>query len=130
VDSHNLLPAFLGEELTKPIREATVHHAASGKFAIRKGDWALIAAPTGDDNGKLGEPAWFKKERNYAPHDQLTELFDLRKDLSEQHNLSADHPDVVAELMELLRKYVSEGRSTPGPKQSNDVPVILDRPKR
>ena len=25
-----------------PIREATVHHAASGKFAIRKGDWVLI----------------------------------------------------------------------------------------
>jgi arylsulfatase A-like enzyme len=130
VDSHNLLPVFLGEKLTKPIREATVHHAASGKFAIRKGDWVLIAAPIGDDNGKLGEPAWFKKERGYAPHDQLTELFDLRKDLSEQHNLSADHPDVVAELMELLRKYVSDGRSTPGAKQSNDVPVIIDRPKR
>ncbi len=130
VDSYNLLPAFRGEKLTKPIREATVHHAASGKFAIRKGDWVLIAAPTGDDNGKLGEPDWLKKERGYTPHDLPTELFDLRKDLLQQHNLSAEHPEVVMDMTELLRKYISEGRSTPGAKQPNDVPVTFDKPMR
>ncbi len=29
-DSVNILPAFLGENLTKPLREATVHHSARG----------------------------------------------------------------------------------------------------
>ncbi len=130
VDSYNLLPALRGETRAKPLREATVHHAFSGKFAIRQGDWVLIAAPTGDDNRKLGEPDWFQNERGYAPHNQSTELFDLRKDLPQQHNVSAEHPEVVTELIVLLEKYISEGRSTPGPRQANDVPVILHNPKK
>ncbi len=130
VDSYNILPALLGETLKKPLREATVHHAFSGKFAVRQGDWVLIAAPTGDDNRKLGEPDWFKKQRGYSPHKQPTELFDLRKDLSQLHNLSTDHPEVVLKMTELLQQYISNGRSTPGAKQVNDVPVILNRPVR
>jgi arylsulfatase A len=130
VDSYNLLPAFRGEKRTTPIREATVHHAFSGKFAIRQGDWVLIAAPTGDDNRKLGEPEWFKKDRGYAPHEHPTELFDLRQDLAQQNNLSAMRPEVVANMTELLKRYISEGRSTAGAKQANDVPVILNRPLR
>jgi arylsulfatase A len=43
-DSVNVLPVLLGEKLSAPVREATVHHSAQGKFAIRKGDWVLIDA--------------------------------------------------------------------------------------
>ncbi|MCU0713693.1 MAG: arylsulfatase [Pirellula sp.] len=79
-DSVNMLPALLGEERNTPIREATVHHSARGKFAIRKGDWVLIDAPSGDDNGGNGEPEWLKKERGYAPHSMPGELEEsLRK---------------------------------------------------
>lgn len=130
VDSYNVLPVLLGEEYKKPIREATVHHSFSGKFAIRQGDWVLIAAPTGDDNGRLGEPDWLKKKRGYMPHDQPMELFHLRQDLSEQCNVSADNPDLVAKMAELLNQYIANGRSTPGPGQGNDVPVIVDKMKR
>jgi len=56
VDSVNILPALLGENRNAPLREATVHHSAQGKFAIRRGDWVLIYAPTGDDNRTQGEP--------------------------------------------------------------------------
>lgn len=129
VDSYNLLPALRGEKMTKPIREATVHHAFSGKFAIRKGDWVLVAAPSGDDNGKLGEPDWFKKDRGYAPHDQKAELFNLRTDLAERDNVAARHPELVTEMTELLWRYISEGRSTPGATQPNDVPVVLEKTK-
>jgi hypothetical protein len=31
----------------------------------------------------------------------------------------------VAELTALMQSYVANGRSTPGPKQANDVPVDL-----
>ena len=129
VDSHNLLPIFLGEKREKPIREATIHHSASGKFAIRRGDWVLIAAPTGDDNGRLGEPEWFQKNRGYTPHDRPAELFNLRRDPSQRQNVYTDNLELAAELTELLRKSISEGRSTPGPKQANDVPVIFAKPK-
>jgi arylsulfatase A-like enzyme len=93
-DSVNVLPVLLGEKLSAPIREATVHHSAQGKFALRKGDWVLIDAPSGDDNGVHGEPQWLKDERSYTRHDQPGELFN-----------------------------VSEGRSTPGTPQKNDVEI-------
>jgi len=107
-DSYSMLPAFLGKNRLKPIREATVHHSASGKFAIRKGSWVFIDARTGDDNK---EPGWFKKERGYKPHDQPGELYDLRQDPAERTNLYAKHPETVADLKALLEKYKQEGRS-------------------
>jgi len=111
-DSYNVLPVLLGEKLDTPIREATVHHSCSGKFAIRKGNWVLIDAPFGDDNK---EPDWFKKERGYEPHQQPGELFDLSQDISERKNVYAEHPDIVANLKALLEKYKTEGRSAPKP---------------
>src|SRR5207253_2043179 len=59
-DSVSLLPAFLGRRRGRGAREGIVHHAASGQFAIRKGDWVLIDGPSGDDNGPRGEPQWLK----------------------------------------------------------------------
>jgi arylsulfatase A-like enzyme len=122
-DSVNILPVLLGTAGSTPIREATVHHSASGKFAIRKGHWVLIDAPTGDDNLKRGEPPWFKQERGYQAHDQPGELFDLGQDLSERKNLYAERPEVVRTLKELLERYKRDGRSTPGAAQKNDVPI-------
>jgi arylsulfatase A-like enzyme len=125
-DSVNILPVLLGEPLGRPVREATVLHSCFGKYAIRKGNWVFIDAPSGDDNR---EPEWFKKERGYEPHDQPGELFDLRQDLSERRNLYAEHPDVVSELKALLEKYKRDGRSTPGAPQQNDVPLREFKPK-
>lgn len=122
-DSVNVLPVLLGEAGGEPAREATVHHSANGKFAIRKGDWVLIDAPTGDDNGARGEPQWLKDERGYARNDQPGELFNLREDLAERHNYYAEKPELVSELKTLLEKYKTEGRSTPGVPQKNDVPI-------
>lgn len=122
-DSVNVLPVLLGERRSAPFREATVHHSAQGKFAIRKGDWVLIDAPGGDDNGARGEPKWMKDERGYTNHNQPGELFNVREDLPERHNRFADQPQLVGELKALLQKYKREGRSTPGKLQKNDVEV-------
>jgi len=127
-DSFNVLPPLLGQNATGPAREATVHHAASGKFAIRKDDWVLIDAPSGDDNRAKGEPDWLKKERGYAPHKQPGELFNVREDLSERHNYYAELPDKVKELKDLLERYKKNGRSTPGKPQKNDVPISGESP--
>ena len=127
VDSVNVLPAFLGEKRKAPLREATVHHSGQGKFAIRKGDWVLIFAPTGDDNGKRGEPAWFQKDRGYKPHAEAGELFNLAKDPTQKDNRYAAEPEKMKELAALMERYVSDGRSTPGPKQKNDVDIAWDK---
>jgi arylsulfatase A-like enzyme len=113
-DSYSILPALRGEKFTQPIRPATVHHAASGKFAIRKGDWVLLDAPIGDDNGgaqRRGEPQWFKDQRGYQSHDQPGELYNLANDIAQRDNLYSQNPDKVRELKELLAKYQRDGRS-------------------
>ena len=122
-DSVNILPVLLGQRRDSPIREATVLQSASGKFVLRKGDWVLIDAPSGDDNRRKGEPEWLKRERGYTAHTQPSELFDLRHDLSQRRNLHADRPEVVRELKDLLERYKRDGRSTPGAPQKNDVPI-------
>jgi arylsulfatase A-like enzyme len=127
VDSVNILPALLGEKRNAPLREATVHHSASGKFAIRKGEWVLILAPTGDDNGKRGEPDWLKKDRGYVAHTEPGELHNLTKDPTQKSNLYAAEPDKVKELATLVENYVADGRSTPGAKQKNDVDIAWDK---
>ncbi|MCU0718578.1 MAG: arylsulfatase [Pirellula sp.] len=122
-DSFNVLPVLLGEKLASPVREATVHHSPRGKFAVRKGDWVFIDAPSGDDNGVNGEPEWLKTERGYTPHAQPGELFHLKEDLAQRHNRYEVEPKLVQELKSLLEKYVRDGRSTPGTPQKNDVEI-------
>lgn len=99
-DSFSLMPLLKGED--RPIRAAVVSHSADGIFAIQRGEWKLIAG------------------RQVA-------LYNLATDIGETKNLSAQHPETVAELTALLKKYVGDGRSTPGPKQENDVPVVLNK---
>ena len=122
-DSVSILPVLLGQELQGPVREATVHHSARGKFAIRRGDWVFIDAPSGDDNGVHGEPEWLKDERGYTPHSHPGELFNLREDPAQRHNRYGEKPELVLELKSLLKKYQQEGRSTLGARQKNDVEI-------
>jgi arylsulfatase A-like enzyme len=122
-DSVSILPVLLGEPIATPIRKVTVHHSARGKFAIRKGDWVLIDAPSGDDNGANGEPDWLKQERGYTTHQQAGELYNLREDLAQRYNLHDEKPEIVRELKSLLQKVIDDGRSTPGSPQPNDVKI-------
>ena len=50
---------------------------------------------------------------------------DISRKILEQTNAYNQHPEIVAQLTKLLEKYVADGRSTPGPKQQNDVPIKL-----
>ncbi len=122
-DSFNVLPALLGQKSDKPLREALVHNAASGSFGIRKGEWVFIDNPTGDDNKRKGEPEWFKRERGYVDDKLPGQLFNVHEDLGERKNYYAEKPLVVRELKTLLEKYKADGRSTPGARQKNDVPL-------
>ncbi len=130
-DSFNILPALLGEPHAQPIRPPLVLTSGSGHFAIRDGKWILIDAPAGDTNGLLsggrGETEWFRKDRGYEVNDQAGELYDLEKDPAQRHNLYAENPEKVRELRALLQKYIDDGRTTPGPKLSNDVEVRVVR---
>ena len=105
-DSVSMLPLLRGRTDT-PVRGFAIHHSGSGKFAVRKGHWVFIDAPSGDDGNR--EPDWLKSERGYTPHEFPGELFDLRDDISERRNLYAEHPEVVSELSGILRRERTDG---------------------
>ncbi|MEM7539929.1 MAG: arylsulfatase [Chloroflexota bacterium] len=110
-DSVSILSLLQGE-IDTPVRNMAVHHSASGLFAIRKDNWVFIDAPSGDDNG---EPEWFKQKRGYTKHEHPGELFDVKADAGERVNLYGEHPEIVAELSQLLEevKIVGKGGQMP-----------------
>lgn len=93
-DSYNILPALLGEKLEAPIRDHTIHHSISGKFAIRKGKWKYISTK--------GSGGWTQKGK---PEDLPGQLYDLENDPSEKINLYEENPQIVRELSNILRQY-------------------------
>jgi len=101
-DSYSIVAALVDDKNKLPIREEIIHHSGSGRFAIRKGSWIFIDAPTGDDNR---EPEWFKKKRGYMEHNYPGELYHLGKDLIESNNLYSKYPEKVKELKHLLEKH-------------------------
>ncbi|MEI8079341.1 MAG: arylsulfatase [bacterium] len=114
-DSFSLLPLLKGSE--RPVREAVVSHSGAGIFAIRRGDWKLI----------LGQGRGTAAQKN--PKEESGQLYNMAADIGETANLYAQQPEIVAELTALLKKCVDDGRSTPGPKQKNDVNVDWNKTK-
>lgn len=107
-DSYSILPLLQGKKINAPLREATVHHSIQGLFAIRKGQWKLIE---GGSSGGWSAP---NNEEQAAKKGLASiQLYNLEKDISEQHNVFDQHPEVVQELQALLQKYKDEGRSVP-----------------
>ncbi len=113
-DSYDLLPLMKGNQQDEPLREATVHHSVNGSFAIRKGKWKLIFCP--------GSGGWSAPTPKVAREGNLpaVQLYDLEADIAEKTNLADTHPEVVEELTALMKKYIEDGRSTPGPTQKNE----------
>lgn len=118
-DSVSILPALRGEKLSQPLREATVHHSIRGQFAIRQGPWKLAFCP--------GSGGWAAPHDDEARKQALPELqlYNLAADPGETNNLQAAEPQVVKRLTQLMNRFVAQGRSTPGTRQTNDVAVAI-----
>jgi arylsulfatase A-like enzyme len=100
-DSHNVLQALLGKSSTG--RDHVVEHA--GTLALVRGDWKYIQPSKGqkisrNTNTELG-------------NDPAPQLYNLKADPGEQHNVAAGHTDVVSEMSALLQKLRQRGRSRP-----------------
>lgn len=113
-DSVSFFSAFDGLPVSSE-RNGIVHHSVSGHFGYRQGRWKLLLA--------RGSGGWSRPNERQAAKQNLpaVQLYDLTTDPGERHNLAAEHPDRVAELLSLLERDVSRGRSTPGPEAKNDT---------
>lgn len=79
-DSFNILPILEGVD-NPPQREAVVHHSLLGMFSLRKGD---MKATFGLGSGGFTEPAFAAQKA----HMNEGQLYDMRKNVQESHNLS------------------------------------------
>ncbi|MCO8121020.1 hypothetical protein NHH03_04665 [Stieleria sp. TO1_6] len=84
LDGKSILPVLKGE--TDKLHDELYWSSAgaNGKWAIRSGNWKLV-----------------------AQRDRI-ELFDLEKDLSETTNLAAKHPKVVSLLTDKYNSWLDE----------------------
>jgi len=101
-DSRSFLPALVGAADAKG-REDMIVHSADGVFALRKGRWKWIEGVPVDE---------IKDGARKAHKDQYrSQLYDTVVDPAETKDVSGEHPDVVAELKDLLRRYRDGGFS-------------------
>ncbi|HEY4415097.1 MAG TPA: arylsulfatase [Verrucomicrobiae bacterium] len=120
-DSVSLLPALLGTD-TQPLHpdNAIINHSGgNGRFAIRQGNWKLELCPGSGGWGRPGDDAAL---REGLP---AMQLYNLHDDVGEKINLEGKNTQIVTNLVKLLEHYVTNGRSTAGSPQTNDVPVDI-----
>jgi len=122
-DSVSILPALRGDKLKKSLREATVHHSINGSFSLRQGRWKLEMCP---GSGGWGNPKPAQARKQNLPKIQL---YDMQADAGEKKNVYKEHPEVVADLQKLLKKYILDGRSTPGKPQPYVIPKKWNQTK-
>lgn len=85
-------------------RNSLVHNTNANGYAIRDGDWVLIAAKSG---AVSKVPEWFDRENGYTKNEFAGELYNLKEDLSQHKNLYVEKPELVQQLtqkLEFLRK--------------------------
>jgi arylsulfatase A len=107
-DSFDLLPLWRGE--VDAVRPWIVHNTYANAWAVRAGDWLFLDAKDGHHNRI---PDWYRAAAVWADNPHPHALYDLRTDLAERRNLCAEHPDVVADLQQLLRRLRAQGHSAP-----------------
>jgi len=101
-DSYNILPALLGEQTVEPLRPALIEHSADGVFAVRSGPWKWIE----------GKCAKLKPPKSRATEFRA-QLYNLRDDPAERHDVLEQNPGVVQRLAALLQQYRVQGFSRP-----------------
>ena len=107
-----------------------------------EGNWKLILGPGSGSSGPFftepkSEDAWkealIEFGRTPKNHKELenpifVQLYDLKADPGETKNLAKTRFDQVKKMIRAYAKIVQNGRSTPGPKLSNDRPLKIFRP--
>ena len=89
VKGRSLLAFLQGRSPSAYAPDDAIGWELGGRKALRKGDWKIVYA-----NAPWGKDAW--------------ELYNLAEDRTEQHDLAAQHPAKLAELLADWRRYVAE----------------------
>jgi arylsulfatase A-like enzyme len=105
IDGENLLPLMTSDPEARPVWDReTLFWSAGHNRIVRHQDWKL----------------------QVAARPEMQWLFNLAEDPTEQHNLAAERPDKLAELMALLDKHAATARPPLYPSEI-EAPVAIDK---
>jgi arylsulfatase A-like enzyme len=105
-DSFSMLEVLRSPERAKPVRRDIVFHSSRGLFSIQEGEWKLILVR---GSGGFSAPLKIEPKEGEAKG----QLYNVREDPRESHNVYLEHPEIVARLEALLQKYRQAGRTRP-----------------
>jgi arylsulfatase A-like enzyme len=103
-DAVNILPV-LRDETESTAGRAIVHHSLGGGFSLRDNQWKAIFS-TGSGRG-FSKPVGELCDATHADG----QLYDVRADPAEQHNLWSARPDVVAAQYQRLKEICRDPES-------------------
>ena len=106
IDGLDIWPLLSGQSQTSP-HKALYYFDSRRLQAVRSGPWKLAIAPQGTGKGSgAPESATFDEPR----------LYNLDADIGEQTNVASQHPEVVAQLQDLIKQMDGDlGRNSRGP---------------
>ncbi len=99
-DSSNVLPAFLGEASSSPLRPAIILHSVDGNFAIRQGPWKYVEGNASSTVRRVSRPGELGRQ-----------LYNLGDDPAEQENRIEAYPEIGERLAKLLETHRNQGHS-------------------
>ena len=131
-DSLSVLRAFTEAAPGPPVRDHVILQAASAVYSLRQGDWKLVE--------RVGAPPYERRPTKRPPkHDAGApahdELFNLRVDPAEQHDVAADNTAIVGSMKQMLSAARERGCTRPGagepvaravPRQPNVLVIVAD----
>jgi len=110
-DSYDMSPVWRGE--AQVVRTTMVHNTKPQKYALRENDWVLIDAPNGYENPPRRYEPWLKRHGYPLPDERPFELYNVKKDPGQRHNVAAEFPDRVAEMQQKLKDLRASKHSAP-----------------
>jgi len=97
-DSYNMLSALLGNSMKG--RQEMLEEAFT--LAVRSGSWKYIAPQT------KGTPDWLKNKKVETGLALKPQLFDLKNDIGEEHNVIEKYPDLAKKMKKMLNNIENQ----------------------
>ncbi len=109
----SMLPYLEGVAESVHPPEASTGWELFGRRAIRRGDWKAVFIPV---------PSWDAAKTAW-------QLYDLARDPGETSDLAAQHPDILASLLDLWHLYTVEAGVLPYPASAFELdPTLFEAP--
>jgi len=102
IDGHDIAPLLFGEPNAKTPYQAFYYYHQDQLQAVRSGPWKMFLPVA----ATAGHPHFNKNQK------AETLLFNVVEDIASQHNVAAEHPDIVARL----NRFAEQARADLGDK--------------